>query len=92
MARKRIADLSPAVSAGRPASHRRAPLAASEERRLGASISPPQPGPSGADGDPEVTQEDIARLAYALWEQRGGQGGSPEDDWYRAERQLQGRE
>lgn len=36
----------------------------------------------------EVTHEEIARLAYAYWEQRGFQGGSPEEDWRRAEREL----
>jgi hypothetical protein len=35
--------------------------------------------------DPERYHEDIARLAYALWEQRGGQHGHHEDDWHRAE-------
>jgi Protein of unknown function (DUF2934) len=32
--------------------------------------------------------EDIARLAYSLWEARGCQGGSPEEDWFQAEQQL----
>ena len=27
----------------------------------------------------------VARLAYAYWEARGCQGGSPEEDWLRAE-------
>jgi len=31
--------------------------------------------------------EEIARLAYSYWEGRGYQGGSPEEDWYRAERE-----
>jgi hypothetical protein len=35
--------------------------------------------------------EDIARLAYALWEARGGNGGTPEDDWYRAEQEIRTR-
>ena len=35
-----------------------------------------------------VTHEDIARLAYSLWESRGYQGGSPIEDWLRAEREL----
>ncbi len=35
-----------------------------------------------------VTREDIARLAYSYWEARGYQGGSPEEDWLRAEREL----
>jgi len=33
---------------------------------------------------------DIARLAYSFWEARGFQGGSPEEDWLRAERELRG--
>ena len=34
--------------------------------------------------------EDIARLAYSYWEARGYQGGSPEEDWLRAEQELRG--
>ncbi|MCC7175443.1 MAG: DUF2934 domain-containing protein [Bryobacterales bacterium] len=30
----------------------------------------------------------IARLAYSYWEARGGQGGSAEEDWLRAEQEL----
>jgi hypothetical protein len=33
--------------------------------------------------------EDIARLAYQIWEERGRPIGSAEVDWYEAERQLQ---
>ena len=29
---------------------------------------------------------EIAELAYRLWEQRGGNGGSPADDWITAKR------
>ena len=36
----------------------------------------------------ESLHEQIAALAYALWEQRGRVEGSPEEDWYRAEAQL----
>jgi hypothetical protein len=35
--------------------------------------------------------EDIARLAYSLWEARGCQDGSPEEDWFRAEQELIGK-
>lgn len=31
----------------------------------------------------------IAELAYSYWERRGFQGGSPEEDWFRAEGELQ---
>ncbi len=34
------------------------------------------------------TYEEIAALAYAYWEARGCQGGSPEEDWMRAEQEL----
>jgi hypothetical protein len=34
-------------------------------------------------------REEIARLAYSYWEARGGLGGSPEDDWCRAEQEIQ---
>lgn len=35
-----------------------------------------------------ISQEDIALLAYALWEKRGSPIGSPEEDWFAAERAL----
>jgi hypothetical protein len=33
-------------------------------------------------------QEKIALLAYTYWEQRGRPGGSPDEDWFRAEREI----
>jgi hypothetical protein len=39
---------------------------------------------------PEPTQEEIAKLAYQLWEERGAPIGSPEIDWARAEQALSG--
>ncbi len=33
--------------------------------------------------------EDVAKLAYRLWEERGRPMGSPEVDWYRAEREVE---
>lgn len=36
-------------------------------------------------------QEQIALLAYRIWESRGCQGGSPEEDWFQAEQQLRSR-
>ena len=32
--------------------------------------------------------EQIEKLAYRLWEKRGGPLGSPDDDWFRAEQEL----
>jgi len=39
-----------------------------------------------SDGEPSYEQ--IAQLAYSYWEARGCQGGSSEQDWLRAEREL----
>jgi hypothetical protein len=49
--------------------------------------------PGGTIGeDPNPTSEpdsgEIARLAFSYWEGRGGQGGSPEEDWFRARQEL----
>jgi hypothetical protein len=33
--------------------------------------------------------EDVAKLAYRLWEERGRPIGSPEVDWHRAEREME---
>jgi len=41
--------------------------------------------------EPAQLREEITCLAYSFWEQRGRQGGSPEDDWFRAEREILGR-
>ena len=34
------------------------------------------------------TDEDVARLAYSFWEERGCREGSPDEDWFRAEQEL----
>ena len=39
----------------------------------------------------EPAFEEIAQLAYSYWEARGCQGGSPEQDWLRAEAELRQR-
>ena len=35
-----------------------------------------------------IDREAVALLAYSYWEARGFTGGSPEEDWLRAEREL----
>ena len=57
------------------------------ERFLRSEMDPPAlPESSTALRDDEA----IARLAYALWEDRlkNNVSGSAEDDWYRAEQEL----
>ncbi|HEX6546298.1 MAG TPA: DUF2934 domain-containing protein [Bryobacteraceae bacterium] len=36
----------------------------------------------------QASHHQIAQLAYSYWESRGFQGGSPEEDWFRAEGEL----
>ena len=36
----------------------------------------------------EPNQEDVARRAYQLYEERGGGHGHDQDDWFQAEREL----
>jgi len=42
----------------------------------------------GSPGQATPGADDIARLAYFYWEARGGNGGSAEEDWFRAEQEL----
>lgn len=35
-----------------------------------------------------VDQNAVASLAYSYWAARGYSEGNPEDDWFRAEREL----
>lgn len=44
------------------------------------------PEPSAA-----ATHQEIAALAYTLWQQRGCPDGSSEEDWLNAEQELEGR-
>lgn len=41
--------------------------------------------------DTELPYDEVAKLAYSYFEERQGVGGSPEDDWLRAERELRAR-
>jgi hypothetical protein len=58
------------------------------ERRKHSVISPAPPASSQELALPPPDAAEIARLAYSYWEARGRQGGSPEQDWLRAEREL----
>jgi translation initiation factor IF-2 len=46
---------------------------------------------AAASSDSIIATEEIAALAFSYWESRGYQGGSPEDDWLRAETELRER-
>jgi hypothetical protein len=72
----------PSPSGGRPAQ-------AQAQPRKGDALE--KQGPSGSTTSRRTrTTEDIAQRAYELWLKRGGQHGSDQDDWLRAERELGG--
>jgi len=50
-------------------------------------LAPAEPHASHREWRPP-THEEIARLAYSYWEARGYRGGTPLEDWFRAERVL----
>jgi hypothetical protein len=37
---------------------------------------------------PKTSRDDISKLAYGLWQQRGSRQGSANEDWLEAERDL----
>ena len=79
MARKRVSEKEIVVSAPAPVRHKPA--------------TPRRPGRSAAEPAAPVAREtaapeQIAHLAYSYWEARGYRGGSPEEDWLRAEQEL----
>ncbi|MBI2496334.1 MAG: DUF2934 domain-containing protein [Candidatus Omnitrophica bacterium] len=41
---------------------------------------------SEREGSPTVKEEEVARLAYQLFEERGGAHGLDQQDWFMAER------
>jgi Protein of unknown function (DUF2934) len=56
-------------------------------RAISETISAARPdSPASAPG-----REEIGSLAYRYWQERGCPAGCPEEDWYRAERELASR-
>jgi hypothetical protein len=101
MPRKRTSGNELAVSAGAAAAvtARRKPASATRKKSVvaqaepSAALSAPRRAKASAAKPPAhvpntPTAEQIANLAYHIWEARGCQGGSPEEDWLAAERQL----
>jgi hypothetical protein len=81
MARKRVSEKEIVVSAPAPVRHKpatpRRPRRSAAESAAPAALETAAPAP-----------EQIAHLAYSYWEARGYRGGSPEEDWLRAEQEL----
>jgi hypothetical protein len=103
MTRKRNVSENATGSAAAPARAKKASTT-THSRRTKATAAEPEttaapavdPTPSAVEATATVqsasqaTHEQIARLAYSYWEARGHQGGSPEEDWARAEQELRG--
>jgi hypothetical protein len=90
MPRKRISENDLVVSAAapprrKPASPRRAKHSTPPAEQ---PLQPLQPAATTAVCEP--SPDEIAHLAYSYWAARGYAGGSPEEDWLRAERELRG--
>jgi Protein of unknown function (DUF2934) len=87
MPRKRISENDLVVSAAAPP--RRKPASAKRVKRTALPAEKPsKPAATAAVCGP--SQDEIARTAYSYWEARGYTGGSSEEDWLRAERELRG--
>ena len=61
--------------------HEASPTETPEIATLQASDRPVEAGPA---------HDNIALLAYALWQARGCPEGSSEEDWFKAEKELSG--
>jgi hypothetical protein len=62
-------------------------VAAAVEEFVAAIVHPAK---HDAAEKPEPTHEEVSRLAYRFYLERGGQNGSPAADWLRAEQTLRG--
>jgi hypothetical protein len=88
MPNKRVSEKDIVVSAAVPARHK--PATAKRVKRTAPS------SPIAAAAEAPITQpvpnapsqQQIASLAYSYWVARGSRGGSPEEDWLRAEHEL----
>jgi hypothetical protein len=100
MARKSNPEKEKAASGLVPAKPRRSTTAARPRRSTAAAKKPVPPvgesetetvlavSASESSHGMEPSREAIARLAYLYWLDRGGQQGSAEEDWLRAEQEL----
>jgi len=87
MPRKRVSEKEIVVSAPVPPRHKPANTKRVKRSVPVAAMAPvTQPVPDAPSPD------QIASLAYSYWEARGYQGGSPEEDWLRAEQELAARQ
>ena len=80
MPSKRVSEKDIILSGSIPSRHK--PATTKRSKRSTVSTEPE------AVSATTPSHEQIAALAYSYWEARGYQGGSPEEDWLRAEQEL----
>jgi hypothetical protein len=97
MPKKRTTASEPSSSGGAAPARTRKHAPAKHMSAIAAEVSPSivpaAPTATQAEitaSNHVVTSEAIAQLAYSYWEARGYMGGSPEEDWLHAERELLG--
>jgi len=98
MARKRVSENPVVVSGAAAAPARRKPAVKRTTRPTVEIPGTNEVTPAPIETEPVVAEvpvavakpadQEIAKLAYSFWVARGYQGGSPEEDWLRAEQQL----
>ena len=103
MTTKRSSETERAVSASAAAVPARRKSATESRTRTKLPVTQTETPSGSAIAPPPVVQavevtaisqsafETVAALAYSFWEARGYQGGSPEEDWLRAEQTLRTR-
>lgn len=83
-------NLSPESAPSRVTSSSKASKPAPKHQKAKSAAPSTPSNPVGQPAVPTftITREDIATLAFSYWERRGYQGGSSQEDWDRAEREL----
>ena len=78
--------------AEKPTERKTTPKKKTPEAKAPGTAKPRAPRKKPASSEPPVSQEEWTRLireaAYRRAEERGFQGGSSEEDWYEAEKEL----
>jgi hypothetical protein len=69
------------------------PAMTAPAKKVGPSPTPITVSPTGLSAPTDIAKgrssQDIAALAYQHWQARRCPDGSPEEDWFKAERELQ---
>jgi len=56
--------------------------------RVSKPAAAPRAKRASRPAESPIPREEIALLAHSYWEARGHHGGSPDEDWQRAEQEL----